>query len=69
MYEFYCGQSEVYAVKNKLESEGCNVLTAEAVYVPRSPVKLGSKAKAMVQSLEESLMESPFVVAFHTNVE
>ena len=69
MYEFYSGHSEVYAVKSKLESERCNVLTAEVVYVPRSPVKLGSKAKAMVQSLEESLMESPFVVAFHTNVE
>ena len=45
------------------------MLSAEAAYVPRMPVKLGAKGKAMIQSLEESLMESPNVVAFHTNVE
>jgi len=68
-YEFYCGHLELYGVKTKLESEGCQVLSAEAAYVPRMPVKLGAKGKAMIQSLEESLMESPNVVAFHTNVE
>ena len=68
-YEFYCWHFELYGVKTKLESEGCKVLSAEAAYVPRMPIKLGAKGKAMIQSLEDSLMVSPNVVAFHTNVE
>ena len=68
-YEFYCGPLEVHDIRGRLESGGCQVMSSEAVYVPRMPIKLGAKGKAKIQSMEESLMESPNVVAFHTNVE
>ena len=68
-YEFLCDHLVVHSVKSKLESEGCKVLSTEAAYLPRMPIKLGAKGKAQIQSVGDSLMEFPNVVAFHTNVE
>merc|ERR1712117_950733 len=69
VYEFLCDHLVVHGVKSKLESEGCKVLSTEAAYLPRMPIKLGAKGKAKIQSVGDSLMEFPNVVAFHTNVE
>jgi transcriptional/translational regulatory protein YebC/TACO1 len=69
VYEFYCDHHHFRQVKGKLTGCGCSVLTAEVRFIPREMARLNAAATSLMSDMEEKLMETPYVIAVHTNVE